>query len=93
MKYFSLYKYHTMPKNALQKAANELLQFYSHRLTEDKDRFLENIKKEIARLNEKNPRCKPLIFNKWNVDEIICVGLGSHFTVTFDLILVKEDAV
>lgn len=91
--YFSHLSHTNQPSNALQRQAADLLKTESHRLIDDADKFIAGLRTRIETLNAENPRCTPLRYsaNRFWPDHIL-IYLGEHFTVSFNLYLVKEDA-
>lgn len=90
-RYFTHLASYNQPKNALQIAALKILKDFSNRLYDDRRYLQVNLEKLISGLNSQHPRCTPLEFRTFNFDSgRIGITLGEHFTVHFNLYLVKE---
>lgn len=89
-RYFAYFGSYNQPKNALQRAAVELLKGHSGRIV-GRHAFFTTLVAEIAALNADHPRCQPLRVSDWLIGSGWGISLGDHFTVSFHLYEIKED--
>jgi hypothetical protein len=90
MKYFSILLSANHPGNQLQKDVLELLTSKSQLLIEDRSEFINEMGRQVAELNAKHSRCKPLNFSTYKGTESTGLYLGGNYTVGFHIYPVKN---
>lgn len=84
---------HWTPKNRAQKEAHEVVNIMDRRIISENqvEKFTEEFKNHIGRVNQDNKRCTPLHLSVWEIPNSEDINFNISGVFSLDLFLVKGE--